>query len=326
MLFKKRSAQASIKKDKMSKNKFNKRSTQFVHWKLHNITERNKRTSLLTDQDQILLRKYGHTLFYCASLLYFADTFFLNKICVIPTSSKSINVIFPMIFAHFISVSHFGNSPNISNFFIIISAMANRRGKSRSSNIFSWVPKSLQTMVTVAMKFKRCLLLGRKAMTNSVLKSKDISLPTKARTVKAMVLPAVIYGCESWTIKKVEHQRIDAFELWCWRRLLRVLWTALRPNKSIQKEINPEYPLEGLMLKLQTLGTWCKEPTHWKRPWCWEKLRRRRRRRRRGGRGWDGWMALLTQWTWVWANSGRCDGQRSQACCSPWGRKELHMT
>ena len=136
--------------------------------------------------------------------------------------------------------------------------MANRRGKNRSSNIlFSWVPKSLQTMVTAAMKFKRCLLLGRKAMTNSILKSKDISLPTKARTVKAMVLPAVIYGCESWTIKKVEHQRIDAFELWCWRRFLRVLWTAWRPNKSIRKKINPEYPLEGLMLKLklQTSGT-----------------------------------------------------------------------
>ena len=100
---------------------------------------------------------------------------------------------------------------------------------------------------------KRCLLLGRKAMTNldSILKSKDITLPTKVHLVKAMVFPVVMYGFESWTIKKAEHQRIDAFELWCWRRLLRVPWTARRSNQSILKEISPEYPLEGLMLKLK---------------------------------------------------------------------------
>ena len=102
-------------------------------------------------------------------------------------------------------------------------------------------------------EIKRCLLLGKKAMTNlnSILKSRDITLPTKVHLVKAMVFPVVMYGCESWTIKKTEPQRIYAFELWCWRRLLRVPWTAKRSNQSIPKEINPEYSLEGLMLKLK---------------------------------------------------------------------------
>ena len=107
-------------------------------------------------------------------------------------------------------------------------------------------------------EFKRCLFLGRKAMTNldSMLKSRDITLPTKVHLVKAMVSPVVMYGCDSWTIKKAEHQRIDAFELWCWRRLLRVPLIARRSNKSIIKEISSEYLLEGLMLKLklQCLG------------------------------------------------------------------------
>ena len=102
-------------------------------------------------------------------------------------------------------------------------------------------------------EIKRCLLLGRKAITNldSILKSTDITLPTKVRLVKAMVFPVVMYGCESWTIKKAEHQRIDAFELWCWRRLLRVPWTARRSNQPILNEINPWCSLEGLMLKLK---------------------------------------------------------------------------
>ena len=101
-------------------------------------------------------------------------------------------------------------------------------------------------------EIKRCLLLGRKVMTNldSILKSRDINLSTKVRLVKAMVFPVVTYGCESWTIKKAEH-RIDGFELWCWRRLLRVLWTARRSNQSILKEISPGCSLEGLMLKLK---------------------------------------------------------------------------
>ena len=118
-------------------------------------------------------------------------------------------------------------------------------------------------------EIKRCLLLGRKVMTNldSIFKSKDITLPTKVRPVKAMVFPVVMYGCESWTVKKAECQRIDAFELWCWRRLLRVSWTEKRSNQSILKEINPECSLEGLMLKLklQHFG-YSEELTHLKRP------------------------------------------------------------
>ena len=117
-------------------------------------------------------------------------------------------------------------------------------------------------------EIKRCLLLGRKAMTNldSGLKSRDITLPIKVRIVKAMVFPVVTYGCESWTTKKAEHRRIDAFELWCWRRLLRVPWTARRSNQSILKEISPEYSLGGLMLKRQYFGqlmrrTWSFEKT-----------------------------------------------------------------
>ena len=117
--------------------------------------------------------------------------------------------------------------------------------------LFWGAPKSLQ-MVAAAMKLRR-LLLGRKVMTNldSIFKSRDITLPTKVRLVKAMVFPVVLYGCESWTVKKAECQRIDAFELWCWRTLLRVPWTARRSNQSILKEISPEYSLEGLMLKLK---------------------------------------------------------------------------
>ena len=116
---------------------------------------------------------------------------------------------------------------------------------------------------------KRRLLLGRKVMTNldSILKSRDITLSTKVRLVKAMVFPVVMYGCESWTIKKAEHQRIDAFEVRCWRRLLRVPWTARRSNQSILKEISPGCSLEGLMLKLklQYFGHLCEELTHLKR-------------------------------------------------------------
>ena len=118
-----------------------------------------------------------------------------------------------------------------------------------------------------------------------------------------MVFPVVMYECESWTIKNAECRSIDSFELWCWRRLLRVPWTARRSNQSILKEISPRYSLEGLMLKLklQYFGYLMLELTHWKRPWCWEGLGA-------GGegddRGWDGWMALSTRWTWVWVNSG----------------------
>ena len=153
-------------------------------------------------------------------------------------------------------------------------------------------------------EIKRCLLLGRKLMTNldSILKNRDITLPTKFHLVKAMVFPVVMYGFESWTIKKAERRRIDAFELWCWRRLLRVPWTARRSNQSILKENSPEYSLEGLMLKLKLwyFGHLIRELTHWKRPWCWERLKAEGEG---DNRGWDGWMASPTQWTWVWVNS-----------------------
>ena len=113
--------------------------------------------------------------------------------------------------------------------------------------------KSSKLLSDMMNLIKRCLLLGRKAMTNldSILKSRDITLLTKVCIVKAMVFPEVMYGCESWAINKAEHGRIDAFALWCWRRFLTVPWTARRSNQSILKEINPEYSLEGLMLKLK---------------------------------------------------------------------------
>ena len=118
--------------------------------------------------------------------------------------------------------------------------------------LFSWAPKSSQ-MMTVAMKLKETWALGKKAMANldSILKSRDITLPTKVQIVKAMVFSGVIYGCQSWTIKKAEHGRTDAFGLWCWRRLLRVPWTARRSINQSITNISPEYSLEGLMLKLK---------------------------------------------------------------------------
>ena len=130
-------------------------------------------------------------------------------------------------------------------------------------------------------------------MTNldSILKSWDITLSTKVHLVKATVFLVVMYGCESWTVKKAEHQRIDAFELRCWTRLLRVPWTTRRSNQSILKEISPECSLERLMLK----ATWCNELTHLKRPWCWERLKARGEG---DNGGWYGWIASPTQWTW----------------------------
>ena len=142
-------------------------------------------------------------------------------------------------------------------------------------------------------------------MTNpdSILKSRDITLPTKVFIVKAVVFLVVMYGCESWTIKKAEHQGIDAFELWFWRRLLRVPWTARRSNQSTQRRWVLGVYWKDWCWSFNTLATWCEELIHWKRPWCWERLEA-------GGegdnRGWDGWMASPTQWTWVWASSRRC--------------------
>ena len=135
---------------------------------------------------------------------------------------------------------------------------------------------------------------------DSVLKSRDITLP-KVCLVKTMVFLVVMYECESWTIKKTERWRNDAFELCCWRRLLRVPWTARRSNQSILKEISPEYSLKdwSRSWSSSTLATWCEELTHWKSPWCWERLKA-------GGegdnRGWDGWMASPGWWIWVWAS------------------------
>ena len=148
------------------------------------------------------------------------------------------------------------------------------------------------------------LLLGRKVMTNleSILKSKDITLPTMVHLVKDMVFPVVMYGCESWSIKKAEHQRTDAFELWCWRRLLRVPWTARRSNQSILKEISPEYSLAGLMLKLklQYFGHVMQRVDSLEKTLMLGKIEGRRRSEQTIR--W--WMASPTQWTCIWVGSG----------------------
>ena len=164
-------------------------------------------------------------------------------------------------------------------------------------------------------------------MTNpdSILRSRDITLPVRVHIVKAMVFIVVMCSCGSWSVKKTERWRIDAFKLWCWRRLLRAPWTERRSNQSILKEISPEYSLEGLILKLklQYFGHWCEEPTHWKRPWCWETLKAR-------GEG----VAEDEMVGWhPWPNGhvseqtpGDSEGQGNLVCCSPWGGKELDTT
>ena len=189
--------------------------------------------------------------------------------------------------------------------------MANRWGNHGNSERLYLGGSKIPADGDGSHEIKRRLLLGRKVMTNlnSILKSRDITLSTKIRLVKAMVFPVIMYGCESWTIKKAAHWRIDAFELWCWRRLLRVPWTARRSKQSILKEISPGFYLEGNETSFNgcwswnsnILGTWCKELTHLKRPWCWQRLRARGEG---DDRGWDGWMASPTQWTWVWVDSG----------------------
>ena len=150
--------------------------------------------------------------------------------------------------------------------------MANRWGNSGNSGWIYFGGSKITADGDCSHEIKRCLLLGRKVMTNldSVLKSRDITLPIKVRLVKVMVFLVVMYGCESWTIKKAEHRRIDAFELCCWRRLLRVSWTARRSNQSILKEISPGCSLEGLMLKLklQYFGHLMRRADSFERPWC----------------------------------------------------------
>ena len=176
-------------------------------------------------------------------------------------------------------------------------------------------------------EIKRCLLLWRKAMTNldSILKSRDITFPTKVCLVKAMIFSVVMYGCESWAIKKAEHWRIDAFKLWYWRKLLRVPSTTGRSNQSILKEISPEYSLQGLMLKLkfQYFGHLIWRIDSLEKPWCWKRLRTEGEG---DNRGWDGWMASLTQWTWVWASSRSWWWTGRPAMRSPWVHKESDMT
>ena len=192
--------------------------------------------------------------------------------------------------------------------------------------LFSWAPKSLQ-MVTAAMKLKKTLAPWRKAMTNldSILKSKDIILPIKVHIIKAMVFPVVMYWCESWAIKKAECWRIDAFELWCWRRLLRVLWTARRSNQSILKEINPGYSLEGLILKLKLkyFGHLMWRADSLEKTLMLGKIEGRRRRL--GENEMVGWHHWLDGHEFEQV-PGVGDGQGSLACCSPWVHKEGEMT
>ena len=161
--------------------------------------------------------------------------------------------------------------------------MANRLGKSGNSDRFYFL--ELQNHCWL-------LLLARKAMTNldSILKIRDITLLTKVHLVKVMVFPVVMCGCESWTIKKAEHRRIDAFELCCWRRLLRVSWIARRSNQSILKEINPEDSLKGLMLKLQYFGHLMWGLTHWKRPWLKDWRREEKGMTENEMAGWHHWV------------------------------------
>ena len=176
-------------------------------------------------------------------------------------------------------------------------------------------------------EIKRCLLLRRKAMTNlgSILKSRDITLPTKVLLVKAVVFPVVMYGCESWTIKKGECQRSDAFELWCWRRLLRVPWTARRSNQSILKEISPGCSLEGLVLKLklQYFGYLMRRTDLFEKTLMLGKIEGRRRRGQQRIR----WLDSITDSGHVFGwTPGVGDGQGCPACCNSWGRKESDTT
>ena len=163
-------------------------------------------------------------------------------------------------------------------------------------------------------EIKRRLLLGRKVMTNldSIFKSRDITLPTKVHLVKAMVFPVLMYGCESWTVKKAERQRIHAFELWCWRRLLRVSWTAKRSNQSILKEISPEYSLKGLMRKLQYFGPLMQRTDSLEKTLILGKTEGRKRDET------IGWHHQPDGLEFEQA-SGDGKGQGSLVCCSPWG-------
>ena len=180
-------------------------------------------------------------------------------------------------------------------------------------------------------EIKRCLLLGRKAMTNldSMLKSRDITLPTKVHLVKAMVFPIVMYACVSWTIKKADHQRTDAFKLWCWRRLLGIPWTARRCNQSILKEISPEYSSEVLMLKLklQYFGHLMGRTDSLEKTLMLGMIGNDWRQEDKGMTEYEmvGWHHQLNGHEFGQA-PGVVNGQGSLVCCSPWGHKELDTT
>ena len=183
--------------------------------------------------------------------------------------------------------------------------MANRWRNNGNSDRLYFGGSKITADGDCSHEIQRHFLLGRRVMTNlySIFKSRDITLPTKIRLVKAMVFPVVMYGCESWTISRAQHWRIDTFELWCWRRLLSVPWTARRSNQSILKEISSEYSLEDLTLKLklQYFGHLIQRTESFEKILMLGKIQGGRRR---GDRGWDGWMASPTRCTWVWVNRG----------------------
>ena len=203
--------------------------------------------------------------------------------------------------------------------------MENRWGNNGNNEIF--LGSKITEDGDCSHEIKRCLFLGRKTLTNLdiLLKSRDITLPNKGLFNQSYGFSSSRVWMWSWIIKKADCWRIDVFELWCWRRLLRVPWTARRFNQSILKEISLEYSLEELMLKLklQTFGYLMWRTDLLENNFMLERLKS-------GGegdnRGWDGWMASLTRWTWVWTTSGVGDGQGSLVCCSPWGHKESDTT
>ena len=232
----------------------------------------------------VTIKKINYNKTSCLHWLSFShkkyDTIFKIKTI---TSSKNKN--FMYIFRYITKVHRWGNSGNSGRLYF---------GGSK-----------ITADGDCSHEIKRRLLLGRKLMTNldSILKSRDITLSTKVRLVKAMVFPVVMYGCESWGIKKAECRRIDAFELWCWRRLLRVPWTARRSNQSILKELSAGCSLEGLMLKLklQYFGYLMQRLDSLEKTLMLGGIGDRRRRE---DRGWGVWVASPIRWTWVYVNSG----------------------
>ena len=205
--------------------------------------------------------------------------------------------------------------------------MGNRWGTVETVSDFIFLGSKITADGDCSHEIKRRLLLGRKVMTNldSILKIRGITLPTKVRLVKAMVFPVVMYGCESWTVKKAECRRMDAFQLWCWRRLLRVPWSARRSNQSILKEISSGCSLEGLMLKLklQYFGHLLRRVDSLEKTLMLGKIEGRRRRGRQDEL--VGWHHQLDGREFEEV-LGVGNGQGGLACCSSWGFKELDMT